>query len=104
MPHLVNNGVSISIICCLYVYCQTGNIATHENLRFPQDTAEGKVKTKLVDSYDAMRFFGHKGKIIECSFRQAIKPGVLSVYLYIAKFVLLPFTNTILPSVGRSKK
>lgn len=51
-----------------------------------------------------MRFCGHKGKVIECFFRQAIKPGGLSVYLYIAKFVLLPFTNTVLPSVGRSKK
>jgi len=68
MPHLVNNGVSISIICYLYVYCQTGNIAIHENLRFLQDTAKGKVKTKLVDSYNAMRFGGHKGKVIECSF------------------------------------
>ena len=104
MPHLVNNGVSISIICCLYVYCQTGNIATHDNLRFPQGTAEGKVKTKLVDSYNARRFCGHKGRVIECSFRQAIKSGGLSAYLYIAKFVLLPFTNTVLPSVRRSKK
>ena len=104
MPHLVNNGVPISIICCLYVYCQTENTATHDNLRFPQDTAEEKVKTKLVLSYNAMRFCGHKGKVTECSFRQAIKPGGLSVYLDIAKFVLLPFTNTVLSSVGRSKK
>ena len=75
MPHLVNNGVSISIICCLYVYCQTGNIATHDNLRFPQDTAERKVKIKLVESHNAMRFCGHKEKVIECSVRQTIKPG-----------------------------
>ena len=104
MPHLVNNGFSISIICYLYVCCQTENIATHDNLRFPQDTAKGKVKTKLVESYNAMRFCGHKEKVIECSVRQTIKPGGLSVYLYIAKFVLLPFTNTVLPSVGRPKK
>lgn len=100
----MNNGLSISIICGLYVYCQTGNIATHDNLRFPQDTAEGKVKIKLVESYNATRFCGHKEKVIECSVRQTIKPGGLSVYLYIAKIVLLPFTNTVLPSVGRSKK
>ena len=56
MPHLVNNEVSISIICDLYVYCQTENTATPDNLRFPRDTAEGKVK------YNAMRFCGHKGQ------------------------------------------
>ena len=40
--YLESSGVSISIACCLRVYCQIANIATHENPRFPPDMAVRK--------------------------------------------------------------